>query len=1486
MSEQPSTSKHSEMNPRTARAVSAILSQTRTDEMLRDLNNSDGRNQSEQASFLAARSPFLREIYERGGTVVDGVLTVPRENLSAAPEIEIATTHAAVERLTQITGDPAKAKELAPQLVEMGASIAGSQPDGETRLKVFGWLYRYLDGKQELFQPEEREKEGQNTTIHSEVGFSEKWQQIVELSEALAELEPKDRLPENSIEAVGENLQKTQTEIEPDESLTTEMPENAAEAESTEHAEEYVSGGSLIGFERIVIGSDAPSVPENLSFSDFEKLLEKAFDIDSQLERGVAPREILAPFKRYVDATRLDNELRLVEEEFRRVKVVGVDKNDDGGSYKFVAGREELRELTEDRKTLAHLKGQEAKLLEKIQIESNREVGREKIEPAQEDESLLAEVRAGEQTAKREISRLSESVIARENGLRPLNDLAAEQIPAQRKKELIEKITSLELPSSSVLKEKYPELTAEARSQKLSDANTFEVQNPAEYLYAREAASRQFEVLRQREIKNASRAFESKNINEKTDSALGRREIAEFREKIDELKYLKPSFSYRLEGSRRIIRGEPSTRAVEGYKFASEYVRYQLKQPETRARHESGVYRNYAARLDSAKNARELVGEAYRIREENHRTVGVWKNASKAERTKLERPLNKNEMTLLFLEQPPKGYTAEMSVLKYNFAHYSKAKEQMTAALEGGKLQPSADAEKLIESLEARLQRRDFETSRKATRHFFESLKIENENLNLKNDFDHRAVYRNLPPHEKDWIYRRATEQKENLEYKIGYEREQAAPVKVQPQTAEMTDAAANLRQEFAAGTIWHQATILAGRKEAKDFSRGSVNLYENLTETIGFLIHNQSEANNLRVGDWLLKQNSEELKTTGEILKTFARATREIENNKLTVTVKIEETSRVSAADYQNLFERYFPADFEKIKEFRAKENEKFRLERSRRDGQSALLDAWTQEAENSVYRPDTPVTVFQNERRELHEIERIKAAQIECRRAVEIKNLILLKYEEKLKKEFAKSNRTISDGDLRAAVERAFAPEKSETLSSEQKIIFQKAQDKILSSDFERYSGNAESLEKGFGEINQSFEAIAALRSDVAHYRIAPEKGEKYESLQKQYDAAQARAEVEQITGIAREKFSANTTQDSSNAPVTVVDYISDEDRETARVESHKQARIRLEPAVLNESDPSPEIQSKALEFADALEEAHQASLNKKSESEIKQAFAVAETKRERLNESLKIEKQARLSPENKPVTLLIYERELARNERAIAQAKIAQMIETGKLSLADLENKRAGEIFSAKERASIRLEAGERTRENLEPKELWTRHGDVSEKLQEAALGASAALEKAHEIYHEVSADKKEVALAFSALDARIVQLKNERRTTRVAAKFINFKTDFKHDLAQMFERGQPSENPQLLAAMTKGLLINSLEKQNLPPEKIGLSSEKLSEISRTITLAVVDDRKREKTIAVNNQSAPALSVQDSRAAQVKTIAEKSPVPVKTRQFEHTR
>ena len=1515
MSEQSSNSKTGEISPRTARAVAAILSQTSTDEALNGLNQTDGRNQSEQASHLAAESPFLREIYERGGTVVDGVLTVPRENLTAPAEIEMTTQHAAVERLTHITGDSAVARELAPQFVEMGERIAGSQSDGATRLKVFGWLYRTLEGKQKLFEPE---KEEQNVSLRSEAQFAEKWQQIVELSEAMAALEPKDRLPENSLEALGENVQESESAIERDENLAAaEIYENADKSEESELADEFVAGGSLVGFERIEISSDLPKIPENLSRADFDKLLERMSAGDAQLERGTSVREILAPLKRYVELTRRDNELRLVEEEYAKTqtKIIGGETGAPQ-NYRYVATREELRELDEDRLTLTELQRQKDKITGSIEANLDGGVDRAKIERSidgrnstlaannqtnaaskpqkielTEDEVELRLVLIKEKSIEREINTLGESIGAREKSFRPVAELTSEQISETRKRELFEKVVSLELPVPSILKEKYPELTIQERREKLNQNNTFEIRTPAEYLFVREAAKNQFETLRGREIKNEYRRFERKNITESATAQSVRKAEAEHRGKIQTLKEIEPGFAYKIEGSNRILNAKPSERSVAGYEFASRYIRYQLKQPEVRLRHESAVYRDYAERLEAAKTASDVIREAYKIRQENHQTTGIWKTAEKEELRNLTRPLSKNELTLLFLEQPPRSYTAEMSVLKYNFAHYSEAKTRMTAALAEGKLEPSEEAKKLVESLAERLNRRDFETKHKATKHFFESLKTENEKLYIKNRFDHRNLYENLPPHEKDWIYKRATGQRDNLEYKIAYERERTASrnTGAQSQAAPTSEAALALKQEFAAGTLWHQAEILGNSKKGENPVREFANTNERTLQTIGFLIHTQSEANNLRVAGWLEKQESEELKTAGEILKTFARATREIENNELTVTVKIEESNRVRADDYKNLFERYFPADFEKLKEFRVDGNEKFRLEQSRRNGQSAMLDAWAENAQTAVYRADAPPAVFENELRELQEIERVKAAQTECRRAFEVKNSITLKIQEKLRKEFEIENRTVSENDLRATVERAFAPEKSEKLAPEQKAIFERAQDKISISDFERFAESSERLEKNLVEINQSFERIAVIRLENAENKFEPEKAKSNDSLQNQYEAAQRQAEIEQITLASREKFAASTAYGSDN--LTLADSLTNEEIEQARMESHRRARIALEPAELNEPSLSSEIQTEALELADALENAHQSSLNRQSESEIATAFKITETKREQLRALSEIENESQLSHEQKPATLEIYERELERSERAVTRAKISEMIETGKISLADLETKKATEIFSAKERDEIKIEAGERTRENLEPKELWAKRGDVSERLQQAALGASDALERAHEIYHEQGANPKEISRSFAALDAGIVRLKNERQSEKAAAKFMNFKTEFKRDLGQMFERGGLLlDDSRIVAAMTKGLLIDGLEKQNIQPERIGIGAEKLSEISQTITLAMLGENKREqfaeKNFEVNSKSKASEFAKNDNFVQRQTGHEKQSVQVKPKQYEQKR
>ena len=100
----------------------------------------------------------------------------------------------------------------------------------------------------------------------------------------------------------------------------------------------------------------------------------------------------------------------------------------------------------------------------------------------------------------------------------------------------------------------------------------------------------------------------------------------------------------------------------------------------------------------------------------------------------------------------------------------------------------------------------------------------------------------------------------------------------------------------------------------------------------------------------------------------------------------------------------------------------------------------------------------------------------------------------------------------------------------------------------------------------------------------------------------------------------------------------------------------------------------------------------------------------------------------------------------------------------------------------------------------------------------------------------------------------------------------------------------ENPRLMAAMTKGLLIDGLEKQNLQPEKIGIGAEKLSEISITIALAISGDKKREqfadKNFVTNRQVKTDEHPESNYSIHRQTEHEKQHLQARAKQFERAR
>ncbi|HRI05297.1 MAG TPA: hypothetical protein PLL77_16285 [Pyrinomonadaceae bacterium] len=202
----------------------------------------------------------------------------------------------------------------------------------------------------------------------------------------------------------------------------------------------------------------------------------------------------------------------------------------------------------------------------------------------------------------------------------------------------------------------------------------------------------------------------------------------------------------------------------EDLRFASAYLEHQLKQPETRLRHFSERYRDYAQMLDRCQSREEVIEASSKIRIDNA-SAGLDRRQDGQNRgSRISPALTSNEMQMLFTEQSPRHFTSEMVVAKLNYAGDSGATKERTDALKRGEITPSSEAQQLVDSLESRLERRYLDESLSATKHFLHSLKTPNDQLRFKNSFDHSEVYRKLPPAERDLVYQRAAEQKNHLE--------------------------------------------------------------------------------------------------------------------------------------------------------------------------------------------------------------------------------------------------------------------------------------------------------------------------------------------------------------------------------------------------------------------------------------------------------------------------------------------------------------------------------------------------------------------------------------------------------------------------------------------------------------------------------------------------------------------------------------------------
>jgi hypothetical protein len=1101
------------LNPRTLRAINEILSFSENDRILEKINETDGRNRSEQASYLGQSSQLVRDIYERGANIVDGNLIVPQEKLSDSPPLAITTKDYAVENLGRILQDENRAKELAPIVVEYGNKIAGITADGETKLKVFGWMYDSLEGKTEKPAPETGEIPK----------FEETLEKISVLAEEMHSLEPIDKTEFVPLAEIEQSYSaKSFTENKGDNLNPAEIYEEVInlEAKETQVAESFdLEPNEKInteGFERIDLRADVPRIPEDYTQTEIIKLTGETLpEIDRKLENGITPKEILAPFNAAVRQSASDDAHKRLESIYQKQQT----------------GRAETKQISG--------------------------------KPSEINLSL------DNQLAKIDVCR----------------------------------------------------------------QNIIELKSPNEYFSAEKEAVSTFYRRQKQEIGNLLTKIDEVRLDQTSDKSAENT----LKKELSQIREAKPNFAFKLENSQEIIVGIPSQESIETRNFVSSYISYGLKQPETRLRFENERYRDYAVRLETAATRDNVMKTSAEIRAENASHGISWKDLSKSAKEKLPRPLTNREMQFLFTEPSPVHYTNEMTAARLSFAHSGASRRAITESLLKGEITPSPEANKLIESLESRLQRRDINDSLYATKHFFESIKSPNEALKHKNSFDHREIYQKLPPQEKDFVYARATQQKENLQYQIAFKKQQFERKEeinlIEQPNREMSQA----EKSFHLHSQFNQARILETKIETAALTQKEIS--ESDVKTIGILLNNQPLEKLENIAQEFQKSENPENKKIGEVVQTFARAEISQAENKTTISIKLPENASVSIETYRDLLEKFYPDDQRESAKYKFEHFGEKEVSFALQKGQDEAINNFREELKADSQQKDSSANVAETEKTIIEKLDKIAQFQTEARNAVRENKGILQKYVARTNTKMQAENRVVpSLHNQKAIVELALGGKSSNNLSNKPNDQFlQAVQKEIIISDVHKFTKNESvlgemkaNIKNEFAEISKDLKVLEAHnlqsvktlesseKANNVSEKITNEKlSENKPFTLRIFEKELEKAEKQIIGASLKEKLSANSDLEKEKHfnPETV---FSTQEREELKATAFEKVKEKLEPKELRADNRkiSPEASHQAFTTYKQLTRASNLLQTSGDKSKITEAFSKLDREAANLN------------------------------------------------------------------------------------------------------------------------------------------------------------------------------------------------------------------------------------------------------------------------------
>ncbi|HRH46087.1 MAG TPA: hypothetical protein PKY82_30870, partial [Pyrinomonadaceae bacterium] len=664
---------------------------------------------------------------------------------------------------------------------------------------------------------------------------------------------------------------------------------------------------------------------------------------------------------------------------------------------------------------------------------------------------------------------------------------------------------------------------------------------------------------------------------------------------------------------------------------------YQLKQPETRLRFENERYRDFAARLESASTREDVMKTASEIRAENAALGMKWKDFNDNEKSKLPKPLTSKEMQFLFTESSPAHYTNEMTAVRLSYAHSGASRRTMTESFLKGEIKPSPEAQKLVESLESRLQRRELEDSLLATKHFFESVKTPNKELKYKNNFDHQEIYQKLPPQEKDFVYARATQQKENLEYRIAFKKGQLERKeeinRIEQPKLEMSQA----EKSFHLHSQFNQARILGEKIDTAALAQKEIS--ERDVNAISILLNNQPLEKLENIVQELQKGENPENKKIGEVVQTFARTEVSNVENKTFISIKLPEKAQVGVETYRELLEKFYPDDKRESAKYKFEHFGESQVSRALQKGQDEAVNNFREEIKFYSEQKDASLNLSETEKAIQAKLNKIAQFQTEARNTVRENKSILQKYVARTNAKMQTQKTEIPfPNNQKELVKLALGGKSSNFISNKTNDQFLRAvQKEITISDAHKFTKNESVLSEIKANIKSEFSGISKDLKVLEESKLQSVKtlssGEKSQNISAQnineklienkpftlriFEKELEKAEKQLIGVSLKEKISANSDfeKEKNFNPTSV---FSTEERNQIKKQAFEKVKEKLEPKELGADNRkiSPEASQQAFLTYKQLERASNLLQTSGDKSKITEAFSKLDREAGNLN------------------------------------------------------------------------------------------------------------------------------------------------------------------------------------------------------------------------------------------------------------------------------